>query len=294
MAPPTPTLDDLSYIYLTTLDLYQTQLAQLNTELTHAFISLAHANVVALPAGGRYGREQFEVEGRIITATRGVQISDEEEGVRWECIELDERDEGETAGEKGPGEEEGLRRRKPADAASETSAEPTPAPKRKPDPVRLFHALPPLALRAAASEFSLTPPSICALAITLHKLNRLASQISHRRRVKSVYKILVSPPSWPLEESQLDRESGFVHLCTAEQTVGVLARFMSGVERVWVLKLGYAGIAGETRWEGAENALGEAFPHLYGTLEEAMVEGVVELERGERWERVDLEHVEWK
>ncbi|KAI5848870.1 hypothetical protein BZA05DRAFT_339747, partial [Tricharina praecox] len=109
-----------------------------------------------------------------------------------------------------------------------------------------------------------------------------------------VYKILVSPPAWPLEVSPLDRESGFVHLCTAEQTVGVLCRFMGGVEKVWVLKVGYRGIAEDTRWEGAEDAPGEEFPHLYGALEEGTVEGTAELERGDGWESVDLEHVEWR
>jgi len=300
MSPPpsaTSKVDELSYAYLDAIDLYQTQRSQLTTDLTRGFMSLAHANVVAPPAGGRYGREQFEVDGRVVTATRGLQISGgEETEAMWECVELPEREE-RVAKEEPGGGEEGLRRRKPAPTASaDTPAESTtPEQRPKPkDPVRLFHALPPVSLRASGAEFSLTLPSICALATTLHKLGCLAEQISHHLRVKSVYKILASPPSWPLGESQLDRDSGFVHLCTAEQTVGVLCRFMGGVERVWVLKLAYKGIAEKMKWEGTEGALGEEFPHLYGTVEEGMVEGVAELERGDGWENIDLGHVRWR
>ncbi|KAF8532910.1 hypothetical protein BDD12DRAFT_536102 [Trichophaea hybrida] len=280
------TLDDLHLHYFNTLDTYQSLTHQLSAELAKGFISLAAANVGAPPpGGGRYGREQFEYRSEM-KAKRGVRIIEAEgaEGsMRWEGVELQE----EVQEEKE--EEGGLRRRRVGPPKPEPETNPPPpesspepaAPPPHPSPLSMFHPLPPLLLRTAASSFTATLPLLPHLATTLHTLHLLSSQITLLKH-KYVYKLLPEPPSFPLELSQLDRESGYIHLCTLEQAPGVVERFMGGCEEVWVLKVLVERLKGEVRWEDVE---GEKFPHLYGELEEGAVEGVGKWGLGE---------VEWR
>lgn len=110
----------------------------------------------------------------------------------------------------------------------------------------------------------------------------------------------LDPTDFPdaLPVSDIDRSSGFVHLSTAHQLPGTLARFFTSDPRVYVLRLRYAPLAlveGQVKWESPEKDVcgprpGEGlFPHLYNGFRVGRneVEGVWVLERGESsWEEV--------
>ncbi|KAI5799319.1 hypothetical protein DFH27DRAFT_560321 [Peziza echinospora] len=89
------------------------------------------------------------------------------------------------------------------------------------------------------------------------------------------------PPSFPIPPSSLDISSGFLHLCTHEQILGVMTRFMSQFDRIWILRVDIAS-EGEgdvkggrefLKWEapsgggGRGEAEEEVFPHLYPPAE---------------------------
>jgi len=117
-----------------------------------------------------------------------------------------------------------------------------------------------------------------------------------------IYKLVppdAAPPA-PLPDalpvSTLDRDSGFVHLSTAHQVARTLKRFFADVPRMYVLRLPYAPIAAQIRWEDPQGTApgprgGEGiFPHLYNGFRvgQAEVESVETLERaeGEDWDEV--------
>ncbi|OHE90859.1 hypothetical protein CORC01_13836 [Colletotrichum orchidophilum] len=84
-----------------------------------------------------------------------------------------------------------------------------------------------------------------------------------------IYKIVPSAPPSPLPAefplSDLDRNDGFIHLSTAEQVLGTADLFFSAATSLWLLKLPYAALAEETRWEfPPSSTFPSAFPHLYG------------------------------
>ncbi|PKY06460.1 hypothetical protein P168DRAFT_325325 [Aspergillus campestris IBT 28561] len=93
-----------------------------------------------------------------------------------------------------------------------------------------------------------------------------------------VYKLV--PSSSPVREplpdrlpvSDIDRSSGFIHLSTAFQVPNTLKAFFNDEPLVYVLRIRYAHIAGETVWESPEgNVCGPRpkeglFPHLYNGL----------------------------
>ncbi|KAF8582994.1 hypothetical protein K439DRAFT_1390944 [Ramaria rubella] len=93
-----------------------------------------------------------------------------------------------------------------------------------------------------------------------------------------VYKLVPSssPLPVPLPEalpvSDLDSKSGFVHLSTAVQIPGTLKHFFADSSTVYVLKVPYAVIEKDVRWEDPKAEVcgergGEGmFPHLYNGL----------------------------
>ena len=61
-------------------------------------------------------------------------------------------------------------------------------------------------------------------------------------------------------------EVGFVHLATATQWPGVRERYYAGVEDLLLLTVDPDRLDAPLRWEVADPATGEEFPHLYGPL----------------------------
>lgn len=61
-----------------------------------------------------------------------------------------------------------------------------------------------------------------------------------------------------------DVRDGFIHLSTAEQLPGTLARHFSGEEGLVLVELDAAQLGASLRWEPSRG--GSLFPHLYGVL----------------------------
>ncbi|KAK9692626.1 hypothetical protein K7432_014244 [Basidiobolus ranarum] len=95
-----------------------------------------------------------------------------------------------------------------------------------------------------------------------------------------VYKIVLpdlvpfsGDPNKAIERSAIDEDTGFIHLALAEQVLDIIQRKFTFFREVWVLKIDYAKISKETRWEqaksGSENQT--LFPHYYGELKETSI-----------------------
>lgn len=67
--------------------------------------------------------------------------------------------------------------------------------------------------------------------------------------------------------SALCRRDGFIHMSTAAQLAGTLARFFAGRGDLVLLELEVAVLAPRLRWEAVPGA--GIFPHYYGTLSPA-------------------------
>ena len=87
----------------------------------------------------------------------------------------------------------------------------------------------------------------------------------------SVYKIL-RKDEWDALQSAGrsagaadDVRDGYVHLSTAPQVSGTLARHFRGEEGLWMLEIEEAVLGPDLRWEPARD--GDQFPHLYRPLE---------------------------
>src|SRR5262249_27046127 len=96
----------------------------------------------------------------------------------------------------------------------------------------------------------------------------------------SVYKICtpassaLAQRSGELPASDADARDGYVHLSTAKQVRGSLARHFFGQADLLLLELPSAGLpAGALRWEPARG--GELFPHLYAPLRPELVARVL-------------------
>ncbi|KAJ5693167.1 hypothetical protein N7462_002590 [Penicillium macrosclerotiorum] len=93
-----------------------------------------------------------------------------------------------------------------------------------------------------------------------------------------IYKIVPStaPVREPLPEclpvSELDQSSGFVHLSMASQVANTLRFFFSEEPLVYILRIEYANVIKDIRWESPDGKVcgprpGEGlFPHLYNGL----------------------------
>ncbi|KAJ5986222.1 hypothetical protein N7451_010587 [Penicillium sp. IBT 35674x] len=103
----------------------------------------------------------------------------------------------------------------------------------------------------------------------------MAAPDSHPRYI---YKIVPSaaPVSEPLPErlpvSQLDQDSGFVHLSMANQVANTLKFFFKEEPLVYILRIDYERVKQDVRWESPDGKVcgprpGEGlFPHLYNGL----------------------------
>ncbi|KAJ6599195.1 hypothetical protein DFH09DRAFT_1130393 [Mycena vulgaris] len=123
-----------------------------------------------------------------------------------------------------------------------------------------------------------------------------------------IYKLVPSssPVPDPVPEilplSELDSLSGFIHLSTALQIPGTLKYFFSEIPEVYVLRIKYATVEKDIKWEDPKAEVcgprgGEGFfPHLYngGRLGSAEVDSVAiwhqsggnwdeALKKGESW-----------
>ena len=289
-------LDQLYLTYLDTVDTYQSLRISLATHFSTGFLTLAQANYNSTSGGRRYGADFYDER---MTAIRGVEVVDD--GV-FECKFFEE---------EGKEEEEQRRETKDTDREApepdvllEKPEKQTPTIDPR-DPIRWFGILVPPALRQAQSEFTLSVQTIIPqLTTTIAKLAILSSEIeSHRSRAgtKYLYKILTAAPPSPLpkavELSPLDISSGFIHLCTATQTVGVIERFMPESEELWLLRVLYDKVEKDVKWESVAQGGGgrEEFPHLFREkLGSGEVEEVREATRleGKGW-RESLEGMEW-
>jgi uncharacterized protein (DUF952 family) len=68
--------------------------------------------------------------------------------------------------------------------------------------------------------------------------------------------------------SQDDVRDGFMHLSSAAQVPGTLARHFAGREGLWLLAVDEASLPA-LRWEPSRG--GQLFPHLYGALPRAAI-----------------------
>lgn len=73
-----------------------------------------------------------------------------------------------------------------------------------------------------------------------------------------LYKLVPSnaAPADPLPEelplSELDQNSGFIHLSTAVQVPGTLRHFFADEERVYILKIPFEPLKEKIRWESPD------------------------------------------
>ncbi|TFY71408.1 hypothetical protein EVG20_g1616 [Dentipellis fragilis] len=110
-----------------------------------------------------------------------------------------------------------------------------------------------------------------------------------------IYKLVPSstPPPDPLPEllpvSELDEQSGFIHLSTAVQVPNTLKWFFKDHRDVFLLRIIYDNVDKDIKWEDPKAEVcgprgGEGmFPHLYNGLKlgKNEVESVLRLERTE-------------
>lgn len=70
----------------------------------------------------------------------------------------------------------------------------------------------------------------------------------------------------------LDGLDGFIHLSTADQLQGTLAKHFPGKKGLVIVEIDLALLGNSIRWERARD--GALFPHLYGQLTRKHVIGV--------------------
>ncbi|KAF2733775.1 hypothetical protein EJ04DRAFT_512920 [Polyplosphaeria fusca] len=111
-----------------------------------------------------------------------------------------------------------------------------------------------------------------------------------------LFKILPSAPPSPLPErlplSDLDRNDGYIHLSTSEQTPSTLDKFFADATEIWLLRIKYEVLAkgidgdgsegkGEVKWEAAGRGV---FAHLYGgDLGKGNVDCILRVEKKGTW-----------
>jgi len=77
--------------------------------------------------------------------------------------------------------------------------------------------------------------------------------------------------------SPADTADGFIHLSSAAQVEGTLARHYQGQRDIILAAIDLASFGAALRWEVSRG--GQAFPHLYGTLPLAAVMAACPVER---------------
>lgn len=101
----------------------------------------------------------------------------------------------------------------------------------------------------------------------------------------TAYKILTAAELTALERdgsfagSPDDQRDGFIHLSTADQLSGTLARHFSGQDELRIVAVDLAGLGAALKWETSRG--GEQFPHLYAPLTLETVIAYGPLKRGD-------------
>lgn len=75
-----------------------------------------------------------------------------------------------------------------------------------------------------------------------------------------------------------DRRDGFIHLSTAGQVAGTLAKHFAGRRDLLLIAFEAADLGDGLRWETSRG--GDRFPHLYGDLLPERARSVVPLDLG--------------
>lgn len=123
-----------------------------------------------------------------------------------------------------------------------------------------------------------------------------------------IYKIVpyTAPPPTPLPAalpvSELDQNSGFIHLSTAIQIPRTLKNFFANDPSAYLLRIPYDPIEKDIKWEDPKGEAGGPragegiFPHLYNgfKLGKDEVDSVQSLTRGEGgWDEALQKAEEW-
>ncbi|RAO70249.1 uncharacterized protein BHQ10_006261 [Talaromyces amestolkiae] len=125
--------------------------------------------------------------------------------------------------------------------------------------------------------------------------------------LKYVYKLVPSsapiPESLPdrLPVSDLDLQSGFIHLSSARQVPNTLKFFFKDEPVLYVLRLEYAMVEDNIRWESPDAKIcgprdGEGmFPHLYNGLKlgKDEIESVATWKNENGWDNALEEAASW-
>ena len=90
--------------------------------------------------------------------------------------------------------------------------------------------------------------------------------------------------------SEADLRDGYLHCSSPEQVPGTLAKWYSTLDRVMVVTIDTARLRSEVKWE--PNAVGELFPHIYGSIVPEAVTGVARLRRDSTGALVSIEEGE--
>jgi len=91
----------------------------------------------------------------------------------------------------------------------------------------------------------------------------------------AIFKI-VEASQWPAdgiyEGSADDARDGFIHLSTADQVPGTLARHFAGRTGLLLVEVDAGALGAALKWEPSRG--GALFPHLYGPLPRSAVRAV--------------------
>jgi uncharacterized protein (DUF952 family) len=102
--------------------------------------------------------------------------------------------------------------------------------------------------------------------------------------VTTIYKICPAPLWRDAERlgvfrgSEVDRRDGFIHFSTAEQMAETAAKHFAGQPDLVLVRVQSEKLGDRLKWEPSRG--GALFPHLYGDLAVAAVEGVDSLPLG--------------
>ena len=84
--------------------------------------------------------------------------------------------------------------------------------------------------------------------------------------------------------SEADLRDGYLHCSSTGQVSKTLAKWYAALDSVIVVTVDTDRLTSEVKWE--PNAVGELFPHIYGSISPEAVAGVVKLRRDSKGEFV--------
>ena len=102
--------------------------------------------------------------------------------------------------------------------------------------------------------------------------------------MRIIYKICPAP-AWREAEragayrgSPDDARDGFIHLSTAAQLPGTLAKHFAGQSDLFLIAVDADALGAALKWESSRG--GDLFPHLYGELDPAATDNITTLVLG--------------